>query len=149
MVRFRASLVARREPDQHRLNSGPANQFPSTFVDEGEASYRLMSLDLILTSYNMSSDDEDRPQEVPAYVRLGRRKIPVPRTKLMRTVVGTSIVVFGVLPGLPGVAAVPVGMTILSVDYPHLRRHRRRITVWGGRRWQRWRGRQGTAADDT
>ena len=91
-----------------------------------------------LTSLVMSSDSDAFQSDTPAYLRFGRRKIPVPRTKLMRTVVGTSIVVVGALPVLPAVAAVPVGLTLLSIDYPHIRRHRRRITVWGGRRIQEW-----------
>ncbi len=97
-----------------------------------------------LTSQYMTTDD-DRP----THVRFGRRKIPVPRSKLMRTVVGTSMVVVGALPGLPAVAAVPVGLMLLSVDYPGMRRRRRLLVVWSGRRWQRWNRRQNTSADDT
>lgn len=86
----------------------------------------------------MSSGTEDPPSDARAYVRFGRRKVPVPRSKAMRTVVGVSMVVVGALPGLPAVAGVPAGLMLLSVDYPAMRRRRRKLTVWSGRHWQRW-----------
>ena len=91
----------------------------------------------------MSSDAEDPSARAStrapsrAYVRFGKRKVPVPRSKAMRTVVGVTMVVVGALPGLPTVAGVPVGLMLLSVDYPGMRRRRRRLAVWSGRRFQR------------
>jgi hypothetical protein len=69
-----------------------------------------------------------------AYLRLGERKIPIPRTKTMRLVLGVLLILGGVLPLVPpGAGGVPVGLTLLSIDNPKLRRPRRRIVVWGGR----------------
>ncbi len=94
----------------------------------------------------MSSDDLDPPAR--AYVRFGKRKVPVPRSKAMRTVVGVTMVVVGALPGLPAVAGVPVGLMLLSVDYPGMRRRRRQLTVWSGRRFQRRNKRQRSSDED-
>jgi len=48
------------------------------------------------------------------------------------------LTVVGVFPGPPGPAASVVGITILSIDNPRLRKARRKSTVWIGRRtWAR------------
>ena len=70
-----------------------------------------------------------------AYLRLGGRRIPLPRTKAMRMLLGVLLVLGGVIPFVPpGAGGIPVGFTLLSVDNPRLRRPRRRIVVWSGRR---------------
>jgi hypothetical protein len=51
---------------------------------------------------------------------------------------GPSIIVWGIIPVPPGLAVVPVGMGVLSVDYPKMRRRRRKLLVWSGRRMQAW-----------
>jgi hypothetical protein len=85
-----------------------------------------------------NGDDPKNASETPTYLRFGRRKIPMPKTKFMRTVLGTSIIVWGIIPVPPGLAVVPVGMGVLSVDYPKMRKRRRKLLVWSGRRYQRW-----------
>lgn len=70
-----------------------------------------------------------------AYLRLGERKVPIPQSKAMRMVLGVLLILGGIIPFVPpGVGGIPVGVTLLSIDYPRLRRPRRRMVVWGGRR---------------
>lgn len=55
----------------------------------------------------------------------------------MRRIVGLGFVAGTLLSPLPvfGPWMLPVGLAILSVDNPRIRRHRRRMTVRIGRRW--------------
>ena len=59
------------------------------------------------------------PPNPPAYLRFGRRKMPMPKTKFMRTVLGASIIVWGIIPVPPGLAIVPVGMTVRGIVVDH------------------------------
>lgn len=70
----------------------------------------------------------------PAFIRLGKRRIRVPRRKRTRVALGLWLTIGGALPIPPGYMFIPVGLTILSIDFPTLRRWRRRSTVWVGRR---------------
>lgn len=49
---------------------------------------------------------------------------------------GVGLVILGIIPGPPGPAAIPVGLTILTLDHPRGRRWRRLVIVRVGRRWQ-------------
>jgi hypothetical protein len=83
----------------------------------------------------------DAPQR--AYLRVGERKVPIPRSKAMRMLLGVLFVLGGVLPLVPpGAGGIPVGLTLLSIDNPRLRRPRRRVVVWGGRRIKSFLARQ-------
>lgn len=75
---------------------------------------------------------------------LGRR-FAVPRTRFGRSVVGGAFVGGGALGFLPvlGYWMIPVGVAVLSVDYPQVRRMRRRSEVAVVRRWRSWRRRRG------
>lgn len=72
-------------------------------------------------------------------IKLGSREFHLPRSRPARIAVGSGFIVGGVLGFLPilGFWMVPVGLVILSVDIPAVRRRRRRLTVWWGRRQQR------------
>jgi purine-cytosine permease-like protein len=61
---------------------------------------------------------------------LGRR-IPVPRNMLLRVLLGLLLVIGGLLGFLPilGYWMLPLGLLILSIDFPPVRRFRRRATV--------------------
>ena len=70
-------------------------------------------------------------------VRVGGYKLPLPRSRLLRIVLGVLLIVFGLLGFLPvlGFWMVPFGLLILSVDLPRVRRWRRRFAVWFSRRY--------------
>lgn len=58
----------------------------------------------------------------------------MPRNRLARTIVGLLLLIGGVLGFLPvlGFWMIPLGLMVLSVDFPFVRRLRRRLAVrWG------------------
>jgi hypothetical protein len=71
------------------------------------------------------------------YVRLGSRRLRVPASRSVRIASGTGLIAGGILGFLPvfGFWMLPLGLLILSVDLPPVRRYRRRIEV----RYGRWR----------
>jgi hypothetical protein len=56
--------------------------------------------------------------------------------KTARIAVGLALVVGGLLGFLPilGFWMLPLGLVVLSVDVPVVRRHRRKLEIWWGRR---------------
>ena len=78
------------------------------------------------------------PQRPPRMaLRIGRFRLPVPRSRAGRIGAGVGLVVLGIIPGPPGPGAIPVGLTLLTMDHAPSRRWRRRVVVRMGRRWQR------------
>ncbi len=74
----------------------------------------------------------------PRYVQVRKFRMRVPNTASKRLWLGVGLTVIGVFPGPPGPAASLVGISILSLDNPRLRKARRKSTVWIGRRtWAR------------
>lgn len=69
-------------------------------------------------------------------IRIGKYRIPVPKSRTGRIGAGVVLVILGFIPGPPGPAAIPVGLTILTLDHPRGRRWRRVAIVRVGRRWQ-------------
>lgn len=69
-------------------------------------------------------------------IRVGKYRIPVPKSRTGRMGLGTVLVLLGFVPGPPGPAAIPIGLTILTIDNPRGRRWRRITIVRVGRRWQ-------------
>jgi len=82
-------------------------------------------------------------------VRLGSRRMPLPRSRLLRISIGSVLVVFGMFGFLPvlGFWMIPVGLLILSVDIPRVRRWRRRFAVWFSRRYPLWAARLGVSGN--
>lgn len=70
------------------------------------------------------------------YLRIGKRRLPIPKRRVTRLVLGTALLVRGVLPPA-GPVLLPAAFTLLSIDLPRVRRWRRRIVVWWGRRKSR------------
>ncbi len=70
-------------------------------------------------------------------VRIGSYRLPLPRSRLLRIVIGGLLVVFGLFGFLPilGFWMIPVGLLVLSVDIPRVRRWRRRFAVWFARKY--------------
>ena len=68
--------------------------------------------------------------------KIGRRTYRLPKTRFIRTLVGLLLIIGGLLGFLPvvGFWMIPLGIIILSVDWPFVRRLKRRIAVWWGRR---------------
>ena len=72
-------------------------------------------------------------------VKVGQRHMPLPRSRLLRILLGTVLFICGLLGFLPviGYWMIPLGLVVLSVDIPIVRRWRRRVEVRFGRWWQR------------
>jgi purine-cytosine permease-like protein len=69
-------------------------------------------------------------------VRLGTWRVPLPGSVLLRVALGILLILCGFLGFLPvlGFWMVPLGLVVLSVDLPIVRRLRRRVEVWWGKR---------------
>ncbi len=69
-------------------------------------------------------------------VKLGNQKLRLPGSRIARIIIGLALIAGGVLGFLPvlGFWMVPLGLLVLSVDLPIVRRMRRRIEVWWGKR---------------
>ena len=69
-------------------------------------------------------------------IKFGNKSVALPASRLARIVIGSLLVVGGLLGFLPilGFWMVPLGLIILSVDIPVVRRWRRQASVWIGPR---------------
>jgi hypothetical protein len=72
-------------------------------------------------------------------VSIAGKEFRLPASRIARLGLGGALVVGGVLGFLPilGFWMVPVGLLVLSVDVPVVRRLRRRLAVWWARRRER------------
>ena len=68
-------------------------------------------------------------------LRFAGHEVPLPRWRPLRILLGIAFMLGGVFSILPvlGLWMLPVGVLILSVDLPPVRRLRRRIETWYGR----------------
>ncbi len=66
-----------------------------------------------------------------AKIKFGDRTLKLPTSRLARMAIGVLLIVGGILGFLPilGFWMVPLGLMILSIDIPSIRRWRRRMTV--------------------
>lgn len=82
-----------------------------------------------------------------AHVTINGRRYPLPGSPFIRLPLGLALVVGGIFGFLPvlGFWMVPLGLVILSVDFAPIRRQRRKLEVWWGRRRQRKRQAAGPA----
>jgi hypothetical protein len=71
-------------------------------------------------------------------IKIVGRHFRLPGSRWLRMILGLMFIVGGLFGFLPilGFWMVPVGLLILSVDIPQVRRGRRRLAVWWGRRRQ-------------
>lgn len=69
-------------------------------------------------------------------VRLGKYRMPLPASQILRICIGVVLIFGGFLGFLPllGFWMVPLGLVVLSVDLPFARHWRRRIEIWWGNR---------------
>lgn len=95
---------------------------------------------------------QEGPDELPPrYVNLFGRRLRVPRRRSVRLLLGGALVTggtFGFLPVL-GVWMLPLGLIVLSIDLPLVRRFRRRSEVWWGRRRRVPKGQDGAGENGT
>ncbi len=83
------------------------------------------------------------------HVRFAGYKMKIPGHPLLRVVLGAALVVGGFLGFLPvlGFWMIPLGLGILAVDFPPVRRFYRRVTVrfgaWMHRKYPRYAARVG------
>jgi hypothetical protein len=81
-------------------------------------------------------------------VRIGSYRLPLPRSRMLRILIGLMLILGGVLGFLPilGFWMVPLGLVVLSIDIPRVRRWRRRFAVWFSRRYPKLAARLGGSA---
>jgi hypothetical protein len=75
-----------------------------------------------------------KPRDKRAKIRVGGYSVPMPGTRRHRTLLGAGLCAGGVVGFLPvvGFWMLPLGLIVLSVDSPSVRRLRRRAAVrWG------------------
>lgn len=65
-------------------------------------------------------------------IKVGGWHLHLPRSQWARIVVGVLLILGGMLGFLPvlGFWMIPLGLMVLSVDLPVVRRWRRQLTVW-------------------
>jgi len=82
----------------------------------------------------MGMAEDTRPNES---IKLGGYTLPLPRSRLLRIVIGVLLIIGGLFAILPifGFWMVPLGLFVLSIDIPRVRRWRRRFAVWFSRRY--------------
>nr|WP_255616845.1 hypothetical protein [Aurantimonas sp. VKM B-3413] len=76
------------------------------------------------------------------------RRLPLPASRAGRVAIGSGLAAGGVLGFLPvlGFWMLPLGLLVLSVDLPPVRRFRRRMDVkWG--KWRQRRAARNTASE--
>jgi len=69
-------------------------------------------------------------------IKLFGRSVRMPRSRSQRIAIGGGLVVLGCFGFLPilGFWMVPLGLVVLSYEFPAIRRWRRNMAVWWGRR---------------
>jgi len=76
-------------------------------------------------------------------IRIGKKTYKLPGSRILRTLLGLVLILGGLLWFLPvvGFWMLPLGLAVLSIDFPFVRRLRRRFEVWWfGKAWPRLRG---------
>ncbi len=74
-------------------------------------------------------------------IHFAGRRISLPTSSTARVALGAALVLGGMLGFLPvlGFWMIPLGVIVLSIDVPWVRRRRRRFSVWWGRsKYNRW-----------
>ena len=77
-----------------------------------------------------------RHRSHPHRISFGRFSVRVPASRTLRIIMGIALCIGGFLGFLPilGFWMLPLGLALLSIDLKPVRRLRRRLQVWWGRR---------------
>src|SRR5258706_12224713 len=88
------------------------------------------------------TDPDSVPRDRKSRLQFGRFSVPIPSSRPLRIIVGLALCLGGLLGFLPilGFWMLPLGLLVLSIDFAPVRRLRRRIELWWGRRRQKPRG---------
>ena len=72
----------------------------------------------------------------PRHLRLGKFRIRLPRSRTARIALGLALLAGGMLFFLPvlGLWMLPLGLLVLSGEFAAVRRGRRKLALWWGRR---------------
>lgn len=73
----------------------------------------------------------------PAYLRIGKRRIRIPRRRGVRIVLASALLIRGLIPNIATPMLLSASITLFSMDVPRIRRWRRRGTIAVGRWRQR------------
>ena len=65
----------------------------------------------------------------PAYIRVGKRRIRIPRRRGVRIALASALLVRGLIPCVATPLLLSASITLLSMDVPRIRRWRRRLLV--------------------
>ena len=89
-------------------------------------------------------EDLAESSTMAAKIRFANRHFHLPQSKPIRIGLGILLVAFGLVGFLPivGFWMIPLGLLVLSVDIPIVRRWRRQLAVW----WNRHRKENGEGA---
>lgn len=95
--------------------------------------YRSLGSESLQTE-NLRLTDENRNHSRRRFTR-----DRLPKSRSVRVALGTALVIMGIFGWLPilGFWMIPLGLIVLSVDLHYVRRFRRRLEVWSGRRRRR------------
>jgi hypothetical protein len=82
------------------------------------------------------SEPHSVPPAAKRKLSFGSFSVPLPESRPLRIGLGVLLCLGGLLWFLPvlGLWMLPLGFLVLSIDIPPVRRFRRRIEIWWGRR---------------
>ena len=86
----------------------------------------------------MSNRQNKQPKPERRKISVLGREFNLPQSRGLRIALGVALIIGGILGFLPilGFWMIPLGLFVLSQDIPAVRRLRRKIGLWWGRRKQ-------------
>jgi hypothetical protein len=88
-----------------------------------------------LSAADPASSREHEAPRARHSLQLGRHRITLPKSRILRVLLGAGLMLGGIFAFLPvlGLWMLPLGAAVLSIDLPPVRRGRRRVLLWWGR----------------
>ncbi len=88
-----------------------------------------------MSQQNAETEPRPEPTSKPPLKILGW-EMHLPRSRAGRIAIGVALIFFGILGFLPilGFWMIPLGLLVLSGEFSAVRKLRRRLEVWWGRR---------------